>query len=65
MYVVVVWAVTGDEKPATLSPITELLKVPAIFRVLLETEEQFPTKLIKLLQVRLPTVKYSSIDNNR
>lgn len=44
-------------KPATLNPITELLKVPVIFKVLVEILEQVPMKLRKLMQERLVIVK--------
>ena len=47
----------GELKPLTARPITELLKVPSILIVLLETLEQVPIKFIKLLQDKVPTVK--------
>ena len=46
-----------EVKPLTVIPMTELLKVPSIRRVLFEIEEQVPTKLRKLVQLRVPTVK--------
>lgn len=50
-------AVVIEEKPLTVNPITELLKTPSTLSVLLEIEEQFPTKLRKLVQERVPIVK--------
>ena len=52
-----VWGREPEEKPLTERPMAELTKTPSILRVLLETEEQFPTKLRKLLQLRVVTVK--------
>ena len=49
-------------KPPIVIPITELLKVPSTLRVLLDIDEQFPTKLRKLMQLKVPTVKYESME---
>ena len=43
--------------PPTVIPMTELLKDPSTLKVLLEIEEQFPTKLRKLVQLKVPIVK--------
>ena len=50
-------AVVVEVKPSTVNPITELLKTPSTLIVLLDIEEQFPTKLRKLVQERVPIVK--------
>ena len=43
--------------PPIVIPMTELLKDPSTLRVLLDIDEQFPTKLRKLVQLKVPTVK--------
>ena len=58
-------AALGELNPPTVNPITELLKVPSILIVLLDTFEQVPIKLRKLLQLSTPTVKYVSIESKR
>ena len=58
-------AAVVEVKPLTVSPIAELLKTPSTLSVLLEIEEQFPTKLRKLVQERVPIVKYESMERRR
>ena len=57
MNVLPVGMISVELKPLMVRPMTELLKAPSILRVLVETDEQFPTKLRKLVQLRVPTVK--------
>ena len=65
MKVVPAGAAVVEVKPLTVSPIAELLKAPSTLSVLLEIEEQFPTKLRKLVQERVPIVKYESMERRR
>ena len=55
--VLVEGAVVGAEKPSTVSPMTELLKLPSTRRVSLANTEQLPVKSTKAEQVRAPAVK--------
>ena len=55
--VVFVGRVAAEVKPETVRPITELLKTPSTRSVFEDIEEQLPTKLRKLLQASVPTVK--------
>jgi hypothetical protein len=50
-------AVTGEVNPATVNPITELLKLPVIFSVLGVREVQVAVKSRNALQLRLLTIK--------
>jgi hypothetical protein len=57
VYVTVEGGVAGDEKPETVKPITELLNVPVILKVLEVTYEQVARKSLKEVQLKLLTVK--------
>ena len=57
VYVVPVGADVVELKPLMVRPMTELLKTPLTLSVLLDMDEQFPTKLRKLVQLRVPIVK--------
>lgn len=46
-----------EVKPLIVNPMTELLKTPSTLSVLLDIDEQLPTKLRKLVQPRVPIVK--------
>ena len=55
----------GELKPPTVRPMTELLKVPSILKVWVDTLLQVPTKLAKAEQVNVDTVKYVSTDSSK
>ena len=50
-------AAVGEEKPYTVNPITELLKVPSTLIVSLASTEQLPVKSTKAEQVSVPATK--------
>lgn len=57
VYVTVDGGVFGEEKPVTVSPMTELLKLPTTLMVLAVRDVQVPVKSMKALQDRLVAVK--------